>query len=318
MAAECRLVVACDVEARKPCFVPVRISTKSPPSFFVGTAPLAVPDLSTVETITVESPRYWPVTLSEDSKLWLVRSGPSPRSSPLVVFVKRKAGFLPYADDPKGVRSIQSEAFPTVSWLGAPGAPLFDSSAALRAFSNDPKIHAFAKLLCDSCGGEDAMATFFSRALLECITGEMNELLPVFVGLWDSALSPSSLPCDSEALANAQLVVASRSRLIDRSLLAAASTRLRSAILGNTQTRLQLKEYITSNIPTAWSRSLAAAISFLGIPSAHSMSRVRSALEAPGAPKQGLGKFVQALFPVLRGTCTESSLWSTIAILDQK
>jgi hypothetical protein len=306
-AAECRLVVPCDVETRRPCFVPIRIATADG-TVIAGTAPITIP--AEVALVAVDGPRYWPIALTPRSKLWLVRAGSSPKSSPFVVFVKRKAGFLQYADDPKGVRGIESEAFPASSWISGPQSPLLDNTAVLRAFSSSPKIHAFAKLLCCDDGGDggDRMAAFFSRALLECVAGERGDLLPVFLGLWHSALSSPASLVNSEALDNVLIVVSStRSELMDPLLLQLAAARLRSLILDDKEIRLLLSEYAAAGVFKRQSARLSAAIRFLGVPSACVLAKVLAEERHPRP-----GKIIQILQKHLH-TATASTTILTLA-----
>lgn len=68
------------------------------------TVPTLVPELSTIQSVKVESPRYWPFALD-------LAHNPHHRkyfSQSLSLWVKKKVGHLSYSQDPRGTQSIES------------------------------------------------------------------------------------------------------------------------------------------------------------------------------------------------------------------
>ncbi|MBW0468810.1 hypothetical protein O181_008525 [Austropuccinia psidii MF-1] len=68
------------------------------------TAPTLIPEIDLIESIKVESPRYWPFVLD-------LATNSRHReyfSKSLTLWVKRKVGHLSYSQDPKGTKSIAS------------------------------------------------------------------------------------------------------------------------------------------------------------------------------------------------------------------
>ncbi|GAA5900848.1 hypothetical protein JCM8208_004626 [Rhodotorula glutinis] len=137
LAVEPRYLEARDVDTGEPVFLPIRLRLAAapdetapvPPTAAGKTdaqakqlvAPTLLPNLALIETIQVDSPRYWPFALrlsppvrpsstlspSPGAKLDLpppahlarfIRDG--------TLYVKRRTGHLSYAQDPRGVRSI--------------------------------------------------------------------------------------------------------------------------------------------------------------------------------------------------------------------
>lgn len=158
-------------------------------------APCLLPEERQVAALRVTGPRYWHQLLLPQGG-----AGRGPSLSALyatrTLFVQRKAGALPYADDPSGVRSLLSRM---VGQQGGGGGGAdeegsFDLVHLCSTFGSDPFVMNFAHLFCGG-GGGDAGGGFRSRlpvaatsfrdfcrgALYECITGEKAEALPTYL-----------------------------------------------------------------------------------------------------------------------------------------
>lgn len=68
-----------------------------------------LPEIDRIICIEVDTPRYWPLRIN-------LRSAPrtptstaehAPWTQRRIIFVKRKTGYLPYAEDPHGVRRVE-------------------------------------------------------------------------------------------------------------------------------------------------------------------------------------------------------------------
>ncbi|POV99511.1 hypothetical protein PSTT_13741 [Puccinia striiformis] len=68
------------------------------------TAPTLVPEMSVIQSVKVESPRYWPFILDLATNSYHRNYF----SKSLSLWVKRKVGHLSYSQDPKGAKSIAS------------------------------------------------------------------------------------------------------------------------------------------------------------------------------------------------------------------
>ncbi|PSC69420.1 anaphase-promoting complex subunit 1 isoform X2 isoform B [Micractinium conductrix] len=182
---------------------------------FERVAPCLLPEKEQVAAVRVTGPRYWhQQLLAQRGSGRSGGRGPSLSAlySTRTLFVQRKAGALPYADDPTGVRSLLSRmahhhggASSDGGGAGA-GAAVegsFDLVHLCATFGSDPSIMSFAQLF---CGGEGdgggvrsrmpaaatTLADFCRGALYECITGEKPTALPAYLLLFciKQALAP--------------------------------------------------------------------------------------------------------------------------------
>ncbi|KAA8583561.1 hypothetical protein FQN60_014769 [Etheostoma spectabile] len=128
LAAEPRLLVPVDVDSLKPCYALLEVTYK----------------------VKVKGPRYWElsVDLSKETqhlKSILSRDG--------VLYVKLRAGQLPYKDDPQGWKSL-----------------LASTPEAISTFTSEPALR-------------DDTLVLFSAMLYECVTQECPEMLPTYIAV---------------------------------------------------------------------------------------------------------------------------------------
>lgn len=162
-------------------------------------SPCLLPEINRLARIEVETPRYWPVVLhlsppedegsdtNEDGttatpaaeKVWRERR---------IIYVKRKTGYLPYADDPHGVRSILARPFPKDGTERNSAAGL--QAEFVRAFSADPNVLAFVTHFCaragrvgNGSGSGGVGAPSYTGLLYECLTRNKPEMLSVYMAL---------------------------------------------------------------------------------------------------------------------------------------
>uniref|UniRef100_A0A3B3C1J0 Anaphase-promoting complex subunit 1 n=1 Tax=Oryzias melastigma TaxID=30732 RepID=A0A3B3C1J0_ORYME len=129
LAAEPRLLVPVDVDSLKPCYVLLEVTYKDTKWYKETTvelmAPTLLPELHLLKRVKVKGPRYWElsVDLSKETqhlKSILSRDG--------VLYVKLRAGQLPYKDDPQGWKSLLATA---INHLNS-GVRAFKAVTALR------------------------------------------------------------------------------------------------------------------------------------------------------------------------------------------
>ena len=225
LAAEPRYLEARDIDSNEPVFLPVRLrlvdrelardkNNKTELKAKQLVAPTLIPDVRLLDSIQVESPRYWGFT---------VRLAQNPtqfsrflRNSTL--YVKRRTGHLSYAQDPRGIRSIftrsKSETGSSVYDFGETARMLNPSAAGLRdfvaAFSDDAEAIAATEQLCippDANRPPTAFEAFSASVLLECLTKDKRDIASVYHSIYyaNTLLSPNLNPTSDTLLAAEQL-----------------------------------------------------------------------------------------------------------------
>ncbi|KAL9954099.1 hypothetical protein ACROYT_G041593 [Oculina patagonica] len=178
LAAEPRVLVPREVDTNKACHVPLEVTLKEtqfyPETSLKLTAPCILPELQFIKKIRVAGLRYWPVTIDftenkDNACLLTTNQG--------TLFVKRRTGFLSYADDPKGHRNILAKTF----------AAQTDQTEVVRSFSSDPNLIALAELFGNkdiSNEREKKLSSFIASALVETVTEEKPEVLKTLLRMW--------------------------------------------------------------------------------------------------------------------------------------
>nr|XP_014267070.2 anaphase-promoting complex subunit 1 [Maylandia zebra] len=182
LAAEPRLLVPVDVDSLKPCYALLEVTYKETKWYDETTvelmAPTLLPELQLLKRVKVKGPRYWElsVDLSKETqhlKSILSRDG--------VLYVKLRAGQLPYKDDPQGWKSLVAT---TVNHRSS-GVKAFKPEA-ISTFTSEPALVSFAELFCKTSEGmkhrEDTLV-LFSAMLYECVTQECPEMLPTYIAI---------------------------------------------------------------------------------------------------------------------------------------
>ncbi|XP_027134341.1 anaphase-promoting complex subunit 1 [Larimichthys crocea] len=182
LAAEPRLLVPVDVDSLKPCYALLEVTYKETKWYDETTvelmAPTMLPELHLLKRVKVKGPRYWElsVDLSKETqhlKSILSRDG--------VLYVKLRAGQLPYKDDPQGWKSLLAS---TVNHRNS-GVRAFKPEA-ISTFTSEPALVSFAEFFCKTSEGmkhrEDSLV-LFSAMLYECVTQECPEMLPTYIAI---------------------------------------------------------------------------------------------------------------------------------------
>ncbi|XP_026795079.3 anaphase-promoting complex subunit 1 isoform X1 [Pangasianodon hypophthalmus] len=182
LAAEPRLLVPVDVDTLKPCYALLDVTYKETQWYEETTvelmAPTMLPELHLLKQIKVKGPRYWELNIdltkgTQHLQSILSRDG--------VLYVKLRAGQLPYKDDPRGWKSLLA---PSVNNRN-PEVRTFKPEA-ISTFTSDAALVSFAKYFCEASENmknkQDTVA-LFSAILYECVTQENPEMLPTHISI---------------------------------------------------------------------------------------------------------------------------------------
>uniref|UniRef100_A0A671M203 Uncharacterized protein n=1 Tax=Sinocyclocheilus anshuiensis TaxID=1608454 RepID=A0A671M203_9TELE len=107
LAAEPRLLVPVDVDSLKPCYALLDVTYRETQWYEETTvelmAPTMLPELHLLKRIKVKGPRYWELNIDISKGTQHLESILSKDG---VLYVKLRAGQLPYKDDPQGWKSL--------------------------------------------------------------------------------------------------------------------------------------------------------------------------------------------------------------------
>ncbi|KAF0515978.1 putative Anaphase-promoting complex subunit 1 [Gigaspora margarita] len=204
LAVEPRCLVLRDIETREACHVPVKLVFKDyynavkvirddgrkeilvDSKSKVIVAPCLLPESNFIQTIEIDSPRYWPIrlefgkNLEFDRKFW---KDPT-------IYTKRKIGHLTYTEDPQGLRDLLTRIFPDgKSLVGTRNQATFrrQNLDFIRIFSSDPQVQAFTRYLCEDFNTNDdgqALSAFCTGILSECLNEDKVEAIQIYQKLY--------------------------------------------------------------------------------------------------------------------------------------
>mmetsp|Transcript_43891 Transcript_43891/g.171553 ORF Transcript_43891/g.171553 Transcript_43891/m.171553 type:complete len:1427 (-) Transcript_43891:119-4399(-) len=163
LAAKPRLLEAREVDTGEPCYVPVNLKLRGRESPLEVTTPCLLSQAELIESVSVNSPRYWSLDLPIAGDLNQRR----------ILHVKRKAAYMPYDDDPKGVKGILARSEGKLS-------------SSVVGFSVDPVAVEFTRQFCQS----GARATFYESILRDCLARDKPDLVSFFLELQQLNVSP--------------------------------------------------------------------------------------------------------------------------------
>jgi anaphase-promoting complex subunit 1 len=195
LAVEPRCLIARDVDTSEVVYLPVKITMKEGDE--VGTtqliSPTLIPDLGKLQSIRVDTPRYWPFLL--DTKNQPLHRYALLRSQTL--YVKRRTAFLSYTEDPRGSRSLfvrsGSSSTGDAATLDFPQLtdtkthPAGDLTEFISSFSNDILFLAFADHFSREDGETEEERTFHKychAALLDSILQDKPQTLQTHLTLY--------------------------------------------------------------------------------------------------------------------------------------
>ncbi|KAL5269784.1 hypothetical protein ACHWQZ_G003299 [Mnemiopsis leidyi] len=208
IAAQPRLLITVDEHTNTPCYVPVTILTSPdciprdvtadvtnankpfsmptseiPRSVFT---PVMLPEFHTIKSLSVIGERYWPITVSDVETL---KKG--------FLYVKKRAGFLEYKDDPEG----------KINTLGRGDRFTTSITDTIKTFSNDESILLFAEKFCAAHSpASSAGVEFCTEQLLTCLLEEQPQYLPFYTTLFKTFTSFVESP-DPVHAENIRLIV---------------------------------------------------------------------------------------------------------------
>ncbi|KAJ8248603.1 hypothetical protein GJAV_G00243760 [Gymnothorax javanicus] len=182
LAAEPRLLVPVDVDTCKPCYALLEVTYKETQWYGETTvelmAPAMLPELHLLKQIRIKGPRYWELAIdiskgTQHLQSILARDG--------VLYVKLRAGQLPYKDDPRGWKSLLA---PNVNNRN-PEVRTFKPEV-ISSFTSDAALLSFAEYFCKSSENMkhkgDTLA-LFSAILYECVTQENPDMLATYIAI---------------------------------------------------------------------------------------------------------------------------------------
>ena len=187
LALEKRVLEAIDVDSGQPVYVPLEVELKgthySVPSTLTLTTPTLLPDTALISALRIHSPRYWTSTFALASPTPSSVIGNGLLLDQGVVYVKRKAGFLPYADDPTNARSMLSRSLP---------------------LPRNPVLAAYARHLGGLSAHSDRYSDATSIILYDVLSRDKIDLLPSYLSVLSAldtlirCVDTSSLPSPAE------------------------------------------------------------------------------------------------------------------------
>lgn len=202
LAAEPRLLVPVDVDTLKPCHALLDVTYHGTKWYDEVTvelmAPTLLPELHLLKEVRVKGPRYWELTIDlskgvQHLQSILARNG--------VLYVKLRAGQLPYKDDPLGLNSCLAPN-PHVGSFKPKDISAFTSDAALLSFAEN-----FCQTASSLNGGGSAAKhrqASYSSILNECVAHEHPEMLPTYMAI-DQAVRVLERGVVSETFALGQM-----------------------------------------------------------------------------------------------------------------
>ena len=186
-----RLVAARDVSSNEVCFLPMssdHVRLEAPTLVPAGTL-----------SVSTRSRRYWPAScildhvqrrapIAASASSSSSSSSPSPMHQAALVHwlhVQRRTGFLSYADDPHGHRSIFARtARSAVPQLGGDingTCMMRDLAALIHGFKTAPEAQLLVHYVCSANAG---LGAFCASILLDGLLRDAPMLMRVYLALW--------------------------------------------------------------------------------------------------------------------------------------
>ena len=185
LAVKRRLLEAIDIDTKEKVFVPLEVTLDGKSGAPMKlTAPCLLLNKGNYSHLRVISERYYPASLDLQVS--------TKSDSNLTLFVKKKSGHLSYVQDPHAHRSL------LVQTGGSGGGSAVE---LIQAFTEDKKLLAYAKYLCDDgkkrqrkkravslqdvdqSGLHLSFEEFCTEILHECLTKEKTEAIRLYIAL---------------------------------------------------------------------------------------------------------------------------------------
>jgi hypothetical protein len=169
LAAQPRCIQTVDADTGETCHVPLEIVTTSSTRLRTIT-PCLLPHLSTIHSVTLMSPRYYPLRMDAAHR----------------IFVKRRGGRWSYTDDWSGLKNINSRSFPVQIPNMEQGSLSMKGTTEqkkryefIMSFNNHPDVRSFASQFCH----DSPLSSLCIDLLYDCLLHDKLETLPVLMGL---------------------------------------------------------------------------------------------------------------------------------------
>lgn len=194
LAVEPRCLVTRDVDTKEVVYLPIKIKLKDESG--LGTAqliaPTLIPDVDKIQSIRIDTPRYWPFYLD-------IANMPHHKESLLrnqTLYVKRRSAFLSYTEDPKGSRSLfvrSGSSAGDAAVLDFPQLKVTDQHPAtdlhefISSYSNDAFFLAFADRFCRDEGQTEQEQHFLAychATLLDSILHDKSGTIQTHLTLY--------------------------------------------------------------------------------------------------------------------------------------
>uniref|UniRef100_A0A672PRJ0 Anaphase-promoting complex subunit 1 n=1 Tax=Sinocyclocheilus grahami TaxID=75366 RepID=A0A672PRJ0_SINGR len=182
LAAEPRLLVPVDVDTLKPCYALLDVTYRETQWYEETTvelmAPTMLPELHLLKRIKVKGPRYWELNIDISKGTQHLQSILSKDG---VLYVKLRAGQLPYKDDPQGWKSLLA---PNLNSRSAEVHTF--KPEAISTFTSDAALVSFAEYFCrasENMKHKQETVALLSAILYECVTQEYPEMLPTHISI---------------------------------------------------------------------------------------------------------------------------------------
>ncbi|XP_065681647.1 anaphase-promoting complex subunit 1 isoform X1 [Hydra vulgaris] len=174
LACEPRLFVARDIETKQICFVPIQVTYKET-DFYPETAvklmsPCFLPELEYVKEVSIIGTRYWPIIFNIENNVIKFKN------EMFNIYVKKKAGYLSYSEDPKGNKNLVS----VISHQS-------DKLMQFKLINSDPDMEVFSQLFCtpDEDEGDNSKrkVNFFCDILYDCVLKDKLDILSDYISI---------------------------------------------------------------------------------------------------------------------------------------
>ncbi|KIP09445.1 hypothetical protein PHLGIDRAFT_102877 [Phlebiopsis gigantea 11061_1 CR5-6] len=252
LAVEPRCLITRDVDTKEVVYLPVKIKVKDGGE--AGTtqliAPTLIPDVDKIQSIRVDTPRYWPFYLDighiPHHKEALLRDQ--------TLYVKRRTAFLSYTEDPKGSRSLFVRSgssagdaavldFPQLKT--ADQHPATDLHQFISSYSNDTFFLAFADRFCRDEGQTEKERLFLAychAALLDSILQDKSRTIQTHLTMYRYRTMTMDSPYFGLAQQDLRFAAEFYSKVYAKSFSGKAENNPRPALLRESSLRAALLE----------------------------------------------------------------------------
>ncbi|KNC87445.1 hypothetical protein SARC_00427 [Sphaeroforma arctica JP610] len=175
LALESRTVIPRETDGGAAVSVPLIITMRNGCTRKV-VAPCVLPELMYMKMISVDSPRYHPIHIPVTPDTRLTRL--------CALVVQRRTGFLPYRDDPNGIRRASHPKLLETSQRA-------QLMRMVRAYTLDATLLAYAETLLGRAEENES----FIAILSECLASGTPELLSSYLAINHTLKMARTTPC---------------------------------------------------------------------------------------------------------------------------